>query len=140
MSSQFSVLSDHLLHNKNGRDIAIRLFLVPSNWSCLDVSGFTQKTICFKIVIFHDLTNCVLFDYVINDEIIKIFQSEISLSSQIVYSPVIVTIMKLPQVFMNFFLLSQVTINIEIMENLAKVKQLYVIVKKKTKKILYSET
>ena len=29
--------------------------------------------VCFKVVMFHGLTNCVSFDYVINDEMIKIF-------------------------------------------------------------------
>ena len=45
------------------------------------------------------------------------FYTEISLYPQIVYCQVILTIMKLPQIFMNFFS-SQVTNNIEIMENL----------------------
>ena len=76
---------------------------------------------CFKVVIFDGFTSCVSSDNVINDEMIKIFQSEISLSPQIVYSLVILTIMKLPLDFMNLFS-SQVTINLEIMENLPAVK------------------
>ena len=87
-------------------------------------------------MIFHGPTSCVSFDYVIKDEMIKIFWSEISLSPQIVYCPVILTIMKFPPIFMNFFS-SQVTINLEIMENLQS-KNFMSSWKKQN--ILYSET
>ena len=41
--------------------------------SCLVILGFTQMAVCFKVVMFHGLTSCVSFDYVVNYEMIKIF-------------------------------------------------------------------
>ena len=47
--------------------------MYSQNMSCLVILGFTQIAICFKVAMFNGLTGCLLFDYVTNDEMIKIF-------------------------------------------------------------------
>ena len=51
--------------------------------SCLVILEFTQMAVCFKVVMFHGLTSCVSFDYVVNYEMMKIFQSGTPMSHKL---------------------------------------------------------
>ena len=62
--------------------------------------------VCFKVVIFHGLTRCVSFDYVINGELIKMFQLGTSMCPQTVYCSAVLIIKKYTQIFKKFFLLT----------------------------------
>ena len=41
--------------------------------SCSVIFGFTQMAVCIKVAMSDGLTSCLSFDYVISDEMIKIF-------------------------------------------------------------------
>ena len=60
---------DHLVNNENGKDFVNNsIFLYPRVVSCAVILAFTETITCFEVVMFHVLTSCVSFDYVVDCE------------------------------------------------------------------------
>ena len=59
---------DHLVNNENGRDFVIAIILDKQIFSYSVILAFTKTITCFEVVMFHVLTSCVSFCYVVNCE------------------------------------------------------------------------
>ena len=66
MSSQVVYCSIMLYITKIEKDFVIAVFLYKQIFSCSVILAFTKTITCFEVVMFHVLTSCVSFDYVVN--------------------------------------------------------------------------